>query len=202
MGDEKYVGTTIHDEIERWSGHLRNYGHHKSGKAKTSCSVSKIFDKYGWKTCMLTFIESGEYATRREAERRESEIIKTTPNCVNVIRDGGLTGEEKVKKKKEQDKEYYETHYEERREYIKKWTENNKEEVVRKIKEKYLANKEEILEKQRLQRLANKDKVNARRKELREANKEAAKAHYEANKDEINRKKREWRLRRKQEKSE
>lgn len=142
-----------------------------------------IFDKYGWKTCTLTFIESGEYATRRHAMRRESEIINTRPNCVNIVRGGGLTDEEKAVKKKDQAKEYYETHKEERREYIKEWTEKNREEVAQKKKEKYEANKAEILEKQRLHRLANK---------------EVAMANYEANKDEINRKKREWRLRKKQ----
>jgi hypothetical protein len=201
-GVEVYVGFTIHDELERWSGHLRNYGLFKRGKAKSCGTVCVIFDKYGWKTCILTFIESGEYATVREARRRESEIIKATPNCVNFIRDGGLTEEEKAEKKKQQDKDYYETHKEERQGYIKEWTEKNKEEVAQKKKEKYLANKEEIRERQRIKRLENKEKVNARRKELRQANKEAAKAHYEANKDEINRKKREWRLRKKQGKSE
>jgi len=197
-GHEEYVGLTEHNDIERWSGHLRNYALYKKGKAKSCGSVCAIFDKYGWKSCMLTFIESGEYASRRDALRRESEIIKGRPNCVNLIKDGGLTDEEKAIKKKEQDKEYYETHKEERKEYIKEWIEKNKEEVTQKRKEKYEANKEEIREKQRLQRLANKDKVNARRKELRQANKEAARAKYEANKDEINRKKREWRLRKKQ----
>jgi len=201
-GIEVYVGFTIHDELERWSGHLRNYGHYKCGKTTSHCSVSEIFDKYGWKTCLPTVIESGEYATKQEARRRESEIIKATPNCVNIIRDGGLTEEEKAVKKKQQDKDYYETHKEERREYIKEWTDKNREEVTQKRKDKYLANKEEIRERQRVKRLENKEKVNARRKELRQANKEAAKAHYEANKDEINRKKREWRLRKKQSNSE
>lgn len=201
-GIEVYVGFTKKDEIERFSGHLRNYGLFKKGMAKSCGTVAVIFDKYGWKTCLPTVIESSEYATEQEARRRESEIIKATPNCVNFIRDGGLTGEEKAEKKKQQDKDYYETHKEERQEYIKEWTENNKEEVARKKKEAYQAKREEILAKQRVRRLENREKVNARRKELRQANKDAAKAHYEANKAEINRKKREWRLRKKQSNSE
>jgi len=39
MGDEEYVGMTEHDELERFSGHLRNYGLYKRGKAKSCGSV-------------------------------------------------------------------------------------------------------------------------------------------------------------------
>jgi len=156
-GEEKrYYGSTTVSLTERLSQHKRSY------KAKNgSCSVYKLFDKYGTELAKIELVEAFPCDNRNELEAREGLHIRDNTHINRCIM-GRPKGE-----------------------CVREWKEANKERVQDAGKTYYQANKDKIKEYQQ----ANKEKMKEQRKLRDTANKDKLraydKAYYEAHKKEI-----------------
>ena len=73
-GDERYIGSTINGIDERWRKH----------KSDTNpCASKYLFEKYGIENCRIEKIETYDCATAKERYKREGDLVRATPNCVN-----------------------------------------------------------------------------------------------------------------------
>lgn len=179
----KYIGSTISTLTGRFGNHRRAHRAWKAGKERNT-TVFTLFDKYGVENCKIELIENFPCSSKKELERREGEIIRST-ECINQII-AGRTGEEyRIDNKeilKEKFKIFYESNKERERERSRKYAEENPEKVkervrlyaqenqdkIRERKRKYREeNAEEIREQKRVWRELNRDKINARKRELR-----------------------------------
>jgi len=129
-----------------------------------------IRENGGWDMFRMIEVEKYPCLDRREADKRETEVMKELKSNMNV-RNSYTSKEEKIKKKKE----YNENHIEDR----KLRYERNKDQVKLNRKEYYEINKEITLQKRKEYCELNKEKV-----------KKTYKKYYEANKEKINEKRR------------
>jgi hypothetical protein len=163
----------IENESLVYVGHTTNFNKRK-GQHKSNCKnenglafnfklYQMIRDNGGWD--MFKMIEVKKYSCKdkREAERRENEIMKELKANMNAIK-SFLTEEER----KEYNKEYRETNKETIQEYKKEYYETNKE----KIQEYYENNKEKLQERMKEYRENNKEKIQEYGKEYYETNKD------------------------------
>jgi len=158
-----YVGSTIEEYLsKRFCKHKTQY----------SCSLNKYINDPNNNTCWdewyIELYEEYPCENKLQLVRRENEIIRERAT-INKI---GFRTEEM---KKQQDKEYRETHKEEIKERNKLYVENNREKVYKKkaeyneknkehiknyMKERYSQNKEKIIEYEKQRREKNKEKIN------------------------------------------
>lgn len=186
--DTQYIGSTIGTLISRFGNHRRMYSSWKAGGVKRPCATTQLFDKYGVDNCKIELIENFPCESKKELDRREGEIIKTS-TCINKVI-AGRTLEEYRKDKKselnqkgreyyEENKEkelerrrkYYEENTDRRKQYAKIRSENFTQEVKNKVKDQKKKWREEnadkVKEQKRKWNEANRDKINARKRELR-----------------------------------
>ena len=111
----------------------------------------------GWDMFKMLEVEKYPCADKREADRRENEVMKELRACMNTnnsfrtkeeITEYHTNYRELHKEKiQERDKKYYEQNKPKIQEYDKKYYEQNKPKIQERIKEYYEANKEELKKK-------------------------------------------------------
>ena len=136
-----YIGSTIDTLTSRMSKHKHKYGLWKDGKNHKT-TVYDIFEKFGLDNCKIELVEEMVGCeSRKELERREGVIIKSTPNCVNKIV-AGRTRDEYIAEKSDDIRknkaEYRETNRELLREKQKQYCSNNKDSISKRKSEKCL----------------------------------------------------------------
>lgn len=173
-----YVGSTIEQYLSK------RLQKHKSQK---SCSlyyfINNPENNTNWDDWYIELYEDYPCNSKLQLVKRENEIIREKAT-INKI---GYRTEEM---KKQQDKEYRDTHKEEIKERNKRYVENNRDKVLKKkaeyyeknrerlsdyMKERYQQKREEIIEKQKHYIENNKEKVLESKKQYYEKNKERIK---------------------------
>ena len=142
-----------------------------------------------WDMFKMIEVEKYPCADKREAERRENEVIKELKASMNT-NNSFITQE-----MSEYMKEYYETNKPKIQEHHKEYYEANKPKIKEQVKEYRETNKLKIQEYKKEYYKSNKPKIQERGKEYREANKpkiqERDKKYREANKPKIQERKKE-----------
>jgi hypothetical protein len=131
----------IENESLVYVGHTTNFNKRK-GEHKSSCMNENVrafnFKLYqmircngGWDCFKMIEVEKYPCKGKREAEKRENEIMKELRANMNAYK--SFSTEEE---KKAYNEEYYKTN----KEYYKEYRENNKEKIKEKRKKKSLVN--------------------------------------------------------------
>ena len=154
--DDVYIGSTCGLLKRRFYEHKKTYKN-KNSKNITSKLIMKYSDAY------IELVENYPCKTKQELLRREGEIMRITPNCVNVRIEGRTQ------------KEYYVDNKEKIKIKDKIKYEKNKDNILEKSKKYYVDNKSELAIKSKEYRNLNKEKLAIKRKEYRELNKEKIK---------------------------
>ena len=133
-----YVGRTTNWE-------QRKYRHksvccNEKGKAYNLKVYQMIRENGGWNAFKMIEVEKYPCEGRREAEKRECEVMKELKSSMNTYR-SYITEEEK----QEMVKDYYETN----KEKFKAYRENNKEKIKVYMKDYIILNKDKIKEKEK-----------------------------------------------------
>jgi len=136
-----------------------------------------IRENGGWEMFKMIEVEKYPCADKREAERRENEVMKELKSSMNTNK-SFITKDELTEYHKEYNKEFYEANKQKIQERSKEYYEANKQKILHQMKE---YNKE--------YNETNKPKIQEYHKEYYEANKqkiqERSKEYYEANKQKI-----------------
>jgi hypothetical protein len=115
-----------------------------------------IREKGGWDAFKMIEIEKYECNDKREAEKRENEIMKELKANLNMVRSYVS---------KEEEKQDYQEYYIKNKDLIlerrNKHYKNNKEQLLNKMKERYINNKEQIIEQHKEYKERNRDKIRA-----------------------------------------
>jgi hypothetical protein len=77
--DEIYIGSSVQTLCMRMTGHRRSYKHYKNSGKKYASS----FDILKYDDAYIELIEHHPCLCREDLCKREGEVIRTTPNCVN-----------------------------------------------------------------------------------------------------------------------
>ena len=174
---ETYVGSTTNFTKRKHSHHLNCIC--PVGIAYNKKAHLFIRENGGWENWNMVLIEYYPCETELELGRRENYWIHELQASLNCITPP-MYGTQK---------EYRETHREQKTEYDKEYREANKERIAERIKEYYEAHREEILEYQKQYNEANKEHIDEYQKQYREKNKEKIlenqKEYYEANKEKL-----------------
>ena len=155
----------IDDESLVYVGHTTNFDKRKTAH-KGSCKndnhkhynfkvYQMIRENGGWEKFLMLEVEKYPCADKREAERRENEVIKEVRASMNTYK-SFITKDELTEYHKEYNKEFYEA---------------NKPKIQEYHKEYYEANKQKIQERSKDYRDNNKLKIQKKKKDYREANK-------------------------------
>ena len=161
----------VDDESLVYVGHTTNFNKRKT-EHKNNCKNDKckkynlkkyqmIRENGGWDAFKMIEVEKYPCNDKREAERRENEVMKELKASMNM-RNSFRTEEEITEYKKERSKEYYNTNKPKIQEQMKEYRELNKEILKEKKKKYHEANKEIIQEKRKKRYEANKEKINAK----------------------------------------
>jgi hypothetical protein len=190
--DQVYIGSTTQTLAQRLGKHRCTYRRWKNSvgyMGTTSKEILKYDDYY------IELVEMYPCNNKDELHKREGEIIRATPNCVNKIIAGRTSKEyrednrEIIQQKK---KEYAEKNKESIKQYKKEYAEKNKESIAKKKKEYAEKNKERIRQKSKEYYEKNKESIAKKSKEYIEKNKEKIKQYKkeyaEKNKDIIKQK--------------
>ena len=161
-------------------GHTTNFKQRKS-QHKSNC-INDEKKKYniklyqmirgngGWEMFKMIEVEKYPCNDRREAEKKENELMKELKANMNKNR-SFITNEERL----EQQSQYYKDNKDTRKETIKQYREYNKDKIKDERRQYYENNKETIKEKNKEYNEKNKEKVKEREKNFRERNKEKIK---------------------------
>ena len=141
-------------------GHTTNFNkrkaQHKSdcknenGKSFNYKLYQMIRGNSGWDMFKMVEVEKYPCKDKREAERRENELmkqLKANMNDQQSFRTPKEYYEENKRKIEKYKKEYSIKHKDEIKEYKKEWYETNKEKVKKNMNEKYDNNKDKLNEK-------------------------------------------------------
>jgi hypothetical protein len=178
--EEIYIGSSVQTLCVRLAGHRRDYKHYlKEGKKYVSSfEMLKHDDAY------IELIENHPCLCREELHRKEGELIRNTPNCVNKCI-AGRTKQEYDYEHKDEKKQYYEDnrdtiaqqqkqYYIDNKQQKKQYYIDNRDDNKKYRKQFYNEHKNTILQKQRLYYEQHKDKINQRRRQQREDKKKQA----------------------------
>ena len=150
----------VDDDTLVYVGHTTNFDKRKTAH-KSSCYNdndrhynSKVYQMIrqngGWEMFKMIEVEKYPCADRREAERRENEVMKELRASMNTNK-SFLTQDEITEYKKEHNTNYYELHKEkllhQMKEYNKEYNETNKQKIQEYNKEYYELHKEKNKEK-------------------------------------------------------
>jgi hypothetical protein len=161
-----YVGHTT-DFIKRKADHKKNVLY----DLKKSNVYNLIRDNGGWDMFDMIQLEEFPCLNKREAEKRENDVMHELKASMNSIR-SFISDEQK----KEEKHIYNNTYRIENSERLKKkdldYYYNNKDNCLQKRQEYYTKNKSKLLEQFKIYRETNKDKMAEYQKEYRKNNKE------------------------------
>jgi len=149
-----YVGNTT-------NFHNRKNEHKNRSKNENgfnfNCKLYQMMrENGGWDAFKMIEVEKYPCNDKREAEKRENEIMKDLKANMNTKR-SYVTKEEE----KKDSHEYYIKNKEMIIERSNKHYENNKEQLLNKMKERYINNKEQIIEQHKEYTKKNRDKIRA-----------------------------------------
>ena len=140
----------IDDESLVYVGHTTNFDKRKTqhkincyndnGKPYNFKVYQMIRENGGWEKFLMLEVEKYPCNDRREAERRENEVIKELKSSMNTNK-SFLTQDELTEYKKEYNKEYNESNKHKIQEYMKDYYELHKPEIKEQVKDYYKANK-------------------------------------------------------------
>ncbi len=166
----------IENESLVYVGHTTNFNKRK-GQHKNNCKnendkkfnfklYQMIRDNGGFDRFKMIEVEKYPCKDKREAERREDEIMKELKASMNTYK-SFTTDEER----KEYHKDYHKDYYEDNRERIKNYKEQYYETNKDSIKVKFKQYRDDNIDKIKQYRDDNKDKKKEYNKEYRETNK-------------------------------
>lgn len=129
--EELYIGSTCQTLPERFRDHKRDFRRYQNGKGRyvTSFKILAYGDAY------YELYENCPCNDKNELTRREGEIIRATPNCVNKHIPGRT------------DKEWRQANAETIKDYKKEYYQNNTETYKAKNKQYRQANADKIKQK-------------------------------------------------------
>jgi len=139
-----YVGYTTNWD-KRKCKHKNSCYNEKSSKHNLKL-YQMIRDNGGWNTFKMLEVEKYPCNDIREAEKRETEVMKEIKYNMNMMK-SFLSDEEKKDYKKKADEKYYEGHKTTISDKAKAFRQNNKEVMRERKKRYYEKNKENIQEK-------------------------------------------------------
>ena len=153
--DDIYIGSTCRSLSARKANHKKDYKQKLNG-VDINLSAFKIcqFDDF-----YIELVENCPCNSREELHRREGEVIRNTPNCINKL----IAGRGK--------KEHYEDNKERILEKNKEWAQNNQEKVKEYLKQYHQDNLEKHKQQNQQNYLDNRDKYKALMKENYQRNK-------------------------------
>ena len=178
-----YVGHTTNWDRRKYSHKHRCLNENNS---KHNLKVYQMMrDNGGWEMFRMIEIEKYPCNDRREADKRECEVMKELRSNMNMI----------FSYVSEEDKRnYIESHKEERKINNCIYREKNVDFIKKKKKEYQELNKDRIFEKKKHYRELNKDKIKDKKKDYHERNiekiHEKKRQYYQANKERIKEKSR------------
>jgi len=186
----------------------RKYQHKSSCKNESSKEYNlKVYQMIrangGWEAFKMIEVEKYACNDKREASRRENEIMEELNTNMNKIR-SFVSEEETLERNrqyaennKDRYKEYRENNKERINERNKQYYENNKVIISEQQKESYLKNKEQFKEKHKTYYEKNKEHIKLKAKLFREKNqdkiKKYRKEYHMKNKDVLNSKSKQYR---------
>jgi hypothetical protein len=185
----------IENESLIYVGHTTNFKQRKA-EHKNTCNNEKhtrfnlklytmIRENGGWEMFVMIEIEKYPCNDKREADKRENELMKELKASMNKI-SSFRTNEERLENDRQRERQRYKENKEEilikKKEYrennkekLKQYTEENKEKIIKREKEYREKNKEKIKQTKKEYREKNKEKLKQKSKEYREKNKEKLK---------------------------
>ena len=184
-----YVGSTT-DFIKRKHTHKSRCTNENNNNYNTKL-YQMISDNGGWIQFKIIVIKEYPCNSKIELlieEDRQMKLLKSNMNSMKSY----LTDEERIIKKKESDKEYYQLNKEylieqkkeynqlnkeHIQEYKKEYQQLNKDHIQEKQKEYFQLNKEHLLEKQKEYNQLNKEHIQEKQKEYNQLNKEHRKEY-------------------------
>ena len=157
----------VDDEKLVYVGHTTNFDK-RNTKHKSSCCNNKetnyklkvyqmIRENGGWDMFKMIEVEKYPCNDRREAERRENEVMKDLKASMNMRKIFSTEEENKLYME-----EYYKTNKPKLQKQMKDYREANKEPINERHKQYYEDNKEKYNEKAKEYYKANKEKINAK----------------------------------------
>ena len=155
-----YVGHTTNFD-KRKTQHKINCKN-DNGKTYNLKVYQMIRKNGGWEKFLMLEVEKYPCADKREAERRENEVMKEVRASMNTYNSFRTQAEIT-----EYNTNYYELHKEKLKEQVKEYQKNNQ----LKMKEYQKNNKHKIQERMKEYQKNNKLKIQEQKKEYREANK-------------------------------
>ena len=203
----------IENESLIYVGHTTNFKQRKSTH-KSSCNkeTSKeynfklyqiIRDNGGWEMFLMIELEKHPCNDKREAAKRENELMKELKANMNKIKSFATNGERLERRRqyyednKEHYKEYKAQHIEQLKERSKAYYEKNKENILKNRKEDYNNNIEREKETRKKYYAKNKELLKQKAKEYRETNQqkiiEYRKEYHKKNRESLNLKSKEYR---------
>jgi len=143
-----YVGHTTNFK-QRKSNHKSNYNNNEKKRLCNIKLYQMIRDNGGWEMFKMIEIEKYKCNDRREADKRENEVMKELKSSMNMNKSFCTEDDVLERKKryyyenKDKAKQYYEHYYEENKDKIKQYYEYNKYKILKNKKEYYLRKKAE-----------------------------------------------------------
>jgi len=186
----------------------RKYQHKSSCKNESSKEYNlKVYqmirENGGWEAFKMIEVEKYACNDKREASRRENEIMEELKANMNKIKSFVTEEEilERMRQYAENNKDRYKVYRENNKELYKerrkKYYENNKVIILEQQKENYLENKEQFKEKHKSYYEKNKEHIKLKAKTFREKNQDKIKKYrieyHMKNKDVLNSKSKQYR---------
>ena len=151
--DEVYIGSTTRPLNDRFSRH------------KYDCNIKNCSSKIVIDCCdaVIELIEDFPCKSRKELERREGEVIRSTENCCNKTIAGRTQQEYYIDHSTElleKARQYYIDNSTEKLQYQKQYGIDHTTEILEKKRNYYIKNKDKICDKKRQYYLKQKAKLN------------------------------------------
>jgi hypothetical protein len=174
----------IENESLIYVGHTTNFKQRKA-EHKNTCNNEKhtrfnlklytmIRENGGWEMFVMIEVEKYPCNDKREADKRENELMKELKASMNKI-SSFRTNEERLENDRQRERQRYKENKEEILKRKKEYRENNKEKLKQYNIEYAEKNKEKIAKRDKEYRDKNKEKISKREKEYREEKKEKLK---------------------------
>ena len=129
---------------QRKSNHKSNYNNNEKKRLCNIKLYQMMRENGGFEMFKMIEIEKYKCNDKREAEKRENEVMKELKASMNKNR-SFITEEEHKEKSKEANKKYYEEH----KYKIKQYHKDNQDRILKNKKEYYEDNKNKLLKKQK-----------------------------------------------------
>jgi len=174
----------IENESLIYVGHTTNFKQRKA-EHKNTCNNEKhtrfnlklytmIRENGGWEMFVMIEVEKYPCNDKREADKRENELMKELKASMNKI-SSFRTNEERLENDRQRERQRYKENKEEILKRKKEYRENNKEKLKQYNIEYAEKNKEKIAKRDKEYRDKNKEIISKREKEYREEKKEKLK---------------------------